>query len=322
MDFISCAKDVFDCEIDALIQTKELLDNVFADIVRLLIDCEGKIVLCGMGKSGHIARKMSATFASLGAPSFFLHPAEALHGDLGMISSNDVVILISNSGENEEMLHMLPSIKFIGAKLVAITAEKNSTLAGECDYIQIMPKVKEACALNLAPTSSTTAVLAYGDALAVAISMYQRFTKKDFALFHPNGALGKKILIRVKDIMATGEEMPVVTVGCKISDAIIEMSRKGLGVVTITDKQGDLAGILTDGDLRRAIERKADMYEDIVDSVMTGNPQWIKEDILAAEALHMLKNNSLNNYPVVDADKKVIGVITWQMIVKNGIVVW
>lgn len=321
MDFISCAKDVFDCEINALIQTKEILGSIFEDIVRLLIGCEGKIVLCGMGKSGHIARKMSATFASLGSPSFFLHPAEALHGDLGMISSNDVVILISNSGENQEMLHMLPSIKLIGAKLVAITAEKNSTLAGECDYIQVMPKVKEACALNLAPTSSTTAVLVYGDALAVAMSMYQGFTKKDFALFHPDGVLGKKILIRVKDIMVTGEEMPIVTVGCKISDAIIEMSKKGLGVVTITDKQGYLAGILTDGDLRRAIEKKTDMYGDIVNSIMTENPQWIKEDILAVEALYMLKNNSLNNYPVVDNDKKVIGVITWQMIVKNGIVV-
>jgi arabinose-5-phosphate isomerase len=321
MDFISCAKDVFDCEINALIQTKEILGSIFEDIVRLLIGCEGKIVLCGMGKSGHIARKMSATFASLGSPSFFLHPAEALHGDLGMISSNDVVILISNSGENQEMLHMLPSIKLIGAKLVAITAEKNSTLAGECDYIQVMPKVKEACALNLAPTSSTTAVLVYGDALAVAMSMYQGFTKKDFALFHPDGVLGKKILIRVKDIMVTGEEMPIVTVGCKISDAIIEMSKKGLGVVTITDKQGYLAGILTDGDLRRAIEKKTDMYGDIVNSIMTKNPQWIKEDILAVEALYMLKNNSLNNYPVVDNDKKVIGVITWQMIVKNGIVV-
>ena len=321
MDFISCAKDVFDCEINALIQTKEILGSIFVFIVRLLIGCEGKIVLCGMGKSGHIARKMSATFASLGSPSFFLHPAEALHGDLGMISSNDVVILISNSGENQEMLHMLPSIKLIGAKLVAITAEKNSTLAGECDYIQVMPKVKEACALNLAPTSSTTAVLVYGDALAVAMSMYQGFTKKDFALFHPDGVLGKKILIRVKDIMVTGEEMPIVTVGCKISDAIIEMSKKGLGVVTITDKQGYLAGILTDGDLRRAIEKKTDMYGDIVNSIMTKNPQWIKEDILAVEALYMLKNNSLNNYPVVDNDKKVIGVITWQMIVKNGIVV-
>lgn len=321
MDFIKCAKDIFDTEIDALNQTKESIDATFEKIAEFLIHCDGKIVLCGMGKSGHIARKIAATFSSLGTPSFFLHPAEALHGDLGMISSNDVVILISNSGESSEILHMLPSIKFIGAKMIAITSSGSSTLAKECDCVQIMPKVKEACALNLAPTSSTTAILAYGDALAVTISTYHGFTEKDFALFHPEGALGKKILIRVSDIMAKGEAVPLVEIGCQISNAIMEMSRKGLGVVAVVDGDGHLKGILTDGDLRRAIEKRIDMYNDKVDSVMTVNPKWITEDILAAEALRKLKESSLNNYPVVNRQMDVIGVITWQMIVKHGIVI-
>lgn len=321
MDFIECAKKVFDTEIDALNQTKRALDDTFERIVRLIIECNGKIVLCGMGKSGHIARKIAATFSSLGTPSIFLHPAEALHGDLGTISSNDVVILLSNSGESQEILHILPSIKFIGAEMVAITSERESTLAKECDYVQIIPKVREACALNLAPTSSTTVVLAYGDALAVAISNYHHFTEKDFAVFHPEGALGKKILIRVEDIMAKGEDIPVVEVGCKISDAIMEMSKKGLGVVTIVNEQGQLAGLLTDGDLRRAIEKRTDMYDDIIDHIMTKKPQWIVKDILAAEALQKLKKSSLNNYPVVDDKMNVIGVVTWQIIVKKGIVI-
>lgn len=320
MDFIECARDVFDTEIEALNQTRKVLDDTFEKIVRLIINCGGKVVLCGMGKSGHIARKIAATFSSLGTPSIFLHPAEALHGDLGMVSSNDVVILLSNSGESQEILHILPSIKFIGAETVAVTSEKKSTLAKECDYVQIIPKVKEACALNLAPTSSTTAVLAYGDALAVAISNYHHFTEKDFAVFHPEGALGKKILIRVEDIMAKGEDAPVVEEGCKISDAIIEMSKKGLGVVAIVNKQEKLAGILTDGDLRRAIEKKINMYDDIIDNVMTKNPKWIIKDILAAEALQRLKKMSLNNYPVVDTDMHVTGVLTWQQIIKAGIV--
>lgn len=319
MDYIKCAKDVFDMEINAINQTKMSIGDAYEKIVELLIKCDGKIILCGMGKSGHVAKKIAATLSSLGTSSFFLHPAEALHGDLGMISANDVVILISNSGETQEILHMLPSIKFIGAKMVGITSSENSTLSNVCDYVQIIPKAEEACALNLAPTSSTTAVLAYGDALAVTISKYHGFTKENFALFHPEGTLGKKILVRVSDIMATGKAIPIVKSGCNISDAIMEMSRKKLGVVTIINEQSCLMGILTDGDLRRAIEKRVDMYSDVIDNIMTKNPQWITQDILAAEALQKLKQRSLNNYPVVDEYMKVIGVITWQMIVKSGI---
>lgn len=321
MDLIQYAKGVFDTEINALRQTQNIIDNTFENIIDLLVNSTGKIVLCGIGKSGHIARKIAATFSSLGTPSFFLHPAEALHGDLGMISSNDVVIFISNSGECLEIIHMLPSIKFIGAEIVAITAEPDSTLAKSCRFVQIMPKVKEGCGLNLAPTSSTTAVLAYGDALAVTLSAYHGFTEENFALFHPAGALGRKILIRVKDIMAKGNSIPVVYKGCKISDAVMEMSKKGLGVVAIVEKNGRLTGILTDGDLRRAIENKADMYYDKIDTVMTNNPKWIMKDILATEALQRLREESLNNYPVVDESMNVIGIITWQMIIKSGIII-
>lgn len=274
-DMLITAENVFDIEIEGLRQVKECLGETFSQIVDVVAKCEGKVVLCGMGKSGHIAKKISATLASLGTPSFFLHPAEAQHGDLGMVTEREVVILISHSGESEEIVRLLPSLRLIGATLIAITSNQKSTLAQECEIVQLMPPIKEACALNLAPTSSTTAVLVYGDALAVAVSQRHSFSESDFALFHPAGALGKKILIRVADIMAQGDEIPLVEEKCPISDAIVEMSRKTLGVVTIVNKDGRLVGLLTDGDLRRALEKKVDMYGDIIDTIMTKNPQSI-----------------------------------------------
>lgn len=320
-DILITAEKVFDIEIEGLQQVKECLGETFSQIVDVVAKCEGKVVLCGMGKSGHIAKKISATLASLGTPSFFLHPAEAQHGDLGMVTEREVVILISHSGESEEIVRLLPSLRLIGATLIAITSNQKSTLAQECEIVQLMPSIKEACALNLAPTTSTTAVLVYGDALAVAVSQRHNFTESDFALFHPAGALGKKILIRVADIMAQGDEIPLVEEKCPISDAIVEMSRKTLGVVTIVNKDGRLVGLLTDGDLRRALEKKVDMYGDIIDTIMTKNPQSITADILAAQALRMLRERSINNYPVVDEQGCVVGVLTWQMIVKAGIII-
>lgn len=320
-DMLITAENVFDIEIEGLRQVKECLGETFSQIVDVVAKCEGKVVLCGMGKSGHIAKKISATLASLGTPSFFLHPAEAQHGDLGMVTEREVVILISHSGESEEIVRLLPSLRLIGATLIAITSNQKSTLAQECEIVQLMPPIKEACALNLAPTSSTTAVLVYGDALAVAVSQRHSFSESDFALFHPAGALGKKILIRVADIMAQGDEIPLVEEKCPISDAIVEMSRKTLGVVTIVNKDGRLVGLLTDGDLRRALEKKVDMYGDIIDTIMTKNPQSITADILAAQALRMLRERSINNYPVVDEQGCVVGVLTWQMIVKAGIII-
>lgn len=320
-DMLITAENVFDIEIEGLRQVKECLGETFSQIVDVVAKCEGKVVLCGMGKSGHIAKKISATLASLGTPSFFLHPAEAQHGDLGMVTEREVVILISHSGESEEIVRLLPSLRLIGATLIAITSNQKSTLAQECEIVQLMPPIKEACALNLAPTSSTTAVLVYGDALAVAVSQRHSFSESDFALFHPAGALGKKILIRVADIMAQGGEVPFVEEGCSISEAIVEMSRKTLGVVTIVNKDRRLVGLLTDGDLRRALEKRVDMYGDIIDTIMTKNPQSITADILAAQALRMLRERSINNYPVVDEQGCVVGVLTWQMIVKAGIII-
>lgn len=321
MDYLREAKKVFDTEIEALKKTKDALNDTFMEIVNAILSCKGKVILCGMGKSGHIAKKISATMSSLGTSSFYLHPAEAMHGDLGMVTDADLIILISHSGESQEILHLIPSLKVIGAKIVAITSNENSTLAKESELVQVMPAMKEACNLNLAPTSSTTAVLAYGDALAVVASEAYGFGEENFALFHPAGSLGKRVLLRVSDIMATGEDTPIVREKSLISEAIMEMSKKQLGVVAVIDQNDKLSGLLTDGDLRRAIEKKVDMYSDIIDTIMTHSPKTIKKDILAVQALHNLKESSINNYPVVDDEGHVEGVLTWQMIVKAGIVI-
>lgn len=321
MDYLEAARKVFDVEIEALTRTKENLNDSFTEIVNAILQCKGKVILCGMGKSGHVAKKISATMSSLGTSSFYLHPAEAMHGDLGMVTECDLVILISHSGESQEIVQLIPSLKIIGAPIVAITSNENSTLAKESEWVQIMPTVREACNLNLAPTSSTTAVLAYGDALAVTVSQKYGFCEENFALFHPAGALGKRILLRVDGIMATGNDMPIVREKALISEAVMEMSRKQLGVVAIIDENDRLSGLLTDGDLRRAIEKRVDMYNDIIDTIMTRSPKTIRKDILAVQALHNLKENSINNYPVVDELGHVEGVLTWQMIVKAGIVI-
>lgn len=317
---INYAKGIFDEEIRTLMDIKDGLDITFYCIVEKLISCEGKVILCGMGKSGHIARKISATLSSLGIPSFFLHPAEAVHGDLGMVSDKDVVILISHSGETIEILQLLPSLKVIGAELIAITGNNSSNLAKECDLCQVLEVEKEACFLNLAPTSSTTSVLVYGDALAAVASLESGFGESDFGLRHPGGTLGKRVLTRVNDIMVTGEKIPLVKCGVKITDAIMEMSKKELGVVAIVDAEGILLGILTDGDLRRAIESHADLYNDVVDTIMTQRPKCIRKNILLVDALQKLKESRLNNYPVIDENNCVIGMLTWQMIVREGIV--
>ena len=319
-DIISHGKAVIDIESKGLSELKMTIGDVYAQIVRRVAECEGKVVLCGMGKSGHIARKIAATLSSLGISSFFLHPAEAQHGDMGMIGRKDLVIFISNSGETREIIDMLPSVKVIGAATIAITSGNDSTLAKECDIAQIMPTSEEACMLKLAPTSSTTNVLVFGDAVAVAASGLHSFTKEDFGLFHPAGTLGKKILIRVKDIMAKNDDVPLVRSGCRMTDAIMEMSQKTLGMLLIEDENDKLIGLLTDGDLRRAIEKHIDLYDGIVDDAMTRNPGTINMDMLAITALEKLKERHINNYPVIDAEGKVVGAITWQMIIRAGVI--
>ena len=235
MNTLQEGKKVFRIEIEALKKTMDMLDETFLEIVNLIVSCSGKVIITGMGKPGHIAAKIAATFASLGTSSFYLHPAEAMHGDLGMVSKEDVVIAISHSGESDEIIRILPGIKLIGAALVGITGNSNSTLARNADIVQVLPEFNEACHLGLAPTSSTTVALCYGDALAVVASEIYGFRDVDFGKFHPAGALGKKILIKIDDLMAKEERNAMVNVNTTLKDAIVELSKKGLGIVSIVD---------------------------------------------------------------------------------------
>lgn len=321
MDKLAEGKRVFDIEIEALQKTRDALDSTFVKILDLVMGCSGKVIITGMGKPGHIATKLAATLASLGTPSFCLQSGEAMHGDLGMVSENDVVIAISYSGESDEIVKILPNIKMIGAILIGITGNQNSSLAQASDIVQVLPKFQEACYLGLAPTSSTTAVLCYGDALAVVASGIYGFKDSDFGKFHPAGSLGKKLILKVDDLMAKNDDVPVVKNGTLLMDAIPVMSKKGLGVVSVVDDCGKLIGIITDGDLRRIIERRVDIYSETVDNVMVKSPKRITSKKLAVDALHYIKSLSINNLPVVDKNDMLIGTITWQQIIKAGIVV-
>ncbi len=321
MDILTEGKKVFDIEIKALEKTKNSLDNIFVQIFEKVQACSGKVIFTGMGKPGHIATKLAATFASLGTPSFYLHPAEAMHGDLGMVSEDDIVIAISYSGESDEIVRILPNIRMIGATIIGITGNANSTLAKFSDVFQVLPEFEEACALGLAPTSSTTAVLCYGDALAVVASEASGFTESDFGRFHPAGALGKRLVFRVKDIMAKGEDIPYVLENVLLIDAIAVMSRKGLGIVSVVDKNKKLLGIITDGDLRRIIEKHVDVYSVKVTDVMTYAPKSYRPEKLAVDALRYIKQNRINNLPIVNEQNILCGTITWQMIIRAGIVI-
>lgn len=321
MDKLAEGKHVFDIEIQALERTRDSLDGTFVKILDMIIKCQGKVIITGMGKPGHIATKIAATFASLGTPAFYLHPAEAMHGDLGMVSENDIVLAMSYSGESDEILSILPNIKLIGASLIAITGNGSSTLAKAADVTQVFPKFEEACYLGLAPTSSTTAELVYGDALAVVASMVYGFKDADFGKFHPAGSLGKKLILKVDDLMAKDDDVPRIQMDMLLMDAITEMSKKGIGVVSAVDKDNRLVGIITDGDLRRIIECHTDIYSERVRNVMTTSPRYITKDRLAVDALYFIRQQNINNIPVVDGNHKLIGTITWQMIVNAGIVV-
>ncbi len=321
MDKLAEAKKVFDVEIEALKKTRDVLDGSFVGILDAVTSCKGKVIITGMGKPGHIGTKIAATLASLGTPSFYLHPGEAMHGDLGMVTKDDIVIMISYSGESDEIVKIIPNIKMLGAKLIAITGNPNSTLAQSADLSQVFPKFDEACYLGLAPTSSTTVTLCYGDALAVVASGVYGYTKSDYGKRHPAGSLGKKLILRVQDLMAKGDGIPKVILGTSLMTTIEEMSKKGLGIVTIVDAEGKLCGILTDGDLRRVLERRVDIYSEVVDDVMILTPYTVNAGTLAVDALVLIRSKNINSLPIVDNDNKVIGAITWQMIVRAGIVV-
>ena len=311
---------VFDKEIKALEIMREALDGTFEQVVDLIVECKGKVVFTGMGKPGHVGRKLAATLSSLGTPSFFLHPAEAQHGDLGMLSAEDVVIAISLSGESEEVIRLLPNLKLIGARVVGITGNAESTLAKNCDILQLLPPFEEACYMHLAPTSSTTVEMAYGDALAVAAADRYGFTKEDFSLFHPAGSLGKKLILKVKDLMRAGEENGVVGSDATLHEAIVEMSRKQSEMVCISAENGRLAGIITDGDLRRALSRRADIYGMTVKEIMTANPFTIDSSAMAVQALQKMKENRISCLPVVDAEGKICGSIAMTQLVHAGLV--
>lgn len=320
MNRIQMARKVFDIEIDALIKTRDSLDETFNTILELLINCKGKVIITGMGKPGHIAEKLAATFSSLGTPSFFLHPAEAMHGDLGMVSKDDIVIAISYSGESDEIVRIIPSIKLIGAQLIGITGNGNSTLAKSCDVVQIFPKFEEACNMGLAPTSSTTVSLCYGDALAVVASEIYGFTNNDFGKYHPAGSLGKKIILKVSDIMCQNEKNAVINKSTLLKDAIIELSKKGLGVVNIVNSSNELIGIITDGDLRRQLEKSVNVYDLNVQDIMTTNPTIVCDTILAVDALDIMRKKRLSCLPVINREKKLVGTIRLQDIIEKGII--
>lgn len=319
-DAIQEAKEIFNKEIEALIKTRDAINQDFECLVNLILRCKGKVVLTGMGKPGHISTKIAATLASLGTPAFFMHPGEALHGDLGMVEEKDVVILASYSGESEEVTRLMPVLKEIGCVTVAITGKPKSTLAKECKYHFFFPEFEEACYMHLAPTSSTTALLVLGDALALTVSRVKNYTKEDFGLHHPAGALGKKLLVKVEDIMHSGNDNAVVMEGESLRNAIIEMSGKGLSMITIVDANNLLKGIITDGDLRRMLQKGIDVYGEIVDNVMTKTPKWIDYREMAVNALQIMNNTKITCMPVLDDSHKVIGSILMQDILKAGIV--
>ena len=319
-DYISEAKKVFDKEIEALQKTRDALGKDFESILNLILDCEGKLILTGMGKPGHIATKMSATFASLGIPSFFMHPGEAMHGDLGMVEKKDVVMLMSYSGESEEVTRLMPVLKEIGCKTIAITGKPQSTLAQECQYHFFFPEFEEACYLHLAPTSSTTTLLVLGDALAVIASRAINYTRDDFGLHHPAGALGKKLLVKVKNLMYSGDEDAVVWEGSTLHQAIVEMSKKGLSMVTIVDTEDNIKGIITDGDLRRMLDKNVDVYNAVVDDLMTKNPTTVDYREMAVNALQTMSDKKITCMPVVNEENKLVGTILMQDIFKAGIV--
>lgn len=320
LNVLQRGKEVLDTEIEALVALRDTLDETFSNIVREILACQGKLVITGMGKPGHVGRKLAATFSSLGIPSFFLHPAEAMHGDLGMLDEKDLVLAMSYSGESDEIIGILPNIKLLGPKIVAVTGNADSTLAKAADMLYVLPPFREACQLGLAPTSSTTVTMALGDALAVASSESIRFTDCDFGKRHPAGSLGKKLILKVGDLMADGDDNPKLQASSLLVDAIEEISNKRLGAVSVVDGNGRLVGIITDGDLRRLVGERTDIYGVRVEDVMTRTPSHTRADVLAVDALGKIRELDVNCLPVVDDDGILVGLITWQSIVSAGIV--
>jgi arabinose-5-phosphate isomerase len=306
---LELAQRVLRIEAEAVVKLGERLDGEFVRAVELILACHGRVIVSGIGKSGHIARKIAATMASTGTPAYFVHAAEAVHGDLGMITHDDVLIALSNSGENDELLTIVPLVKRQGGRLIAMTGNPSSTLAREADVHLDASVAEEACPLNLAPTASTTAALALGDALAVALLDARGFGSEDFARSHPGGALGRKLLTHVADVMRLATDVPVVDAGTSITEALIAVSKGGLGMTAVRNANGTICGIFTDGDLRRAIERHGDLRQVTVATAMTRSPRTIEPGRLAVEAVEMMEQHRINQLLVVSADGTLLGAL-------------
>jgi arabinose-5-phosphate isomerase len=316
---LDVGRRVLDIEARAVQALVQRLDRGFSDAVDLLYQCKGKVVVSGMGKSGLIGQKIAATMASTGTPSFFLHPAEGLHGDLGMLARRDVLIAISNSGETQEILQLLPFMERMGIPVVAIVGRKNSTLAKNSTVALDVSVEEEACPMGLAPTASTTAALAMGDALAVALLEKRGFKEQDFAQFHPGGTLGRRLLVKVRDLMHRGQELPQVQETVSASVAILEMSAKKLGMTTVVDRAGALLGVITDGDLRRFLEQGGDFSKITAGSLASRRPKLIGPDELAAKAVEMMERYSITTLVVSDNAKRIAGVVHLHDLLKHGI---
>ena len=317
-DYIDVANRVLDIESAAIKNLKGTLNKSFVEACEACGNCKGKIIVMGLGKSGHIADKIAATFASTGTPAFFIHPSEAIHGDLGMIDKEDVVLILSNSGETEEIVSLIPIIKKMGITIIALTGNKKSKLSNEATVHLHVDVKEEACPMNLAPTASTTAALAMGDAIAVALLEKKGFTKEDFAKSHPGGSLGKKLLLSLGDIMHRGDEIPIVYETDKLASGLIEMSQKALGMTAVKNDNNELVGIFTDGDLRRTLENKVDIQNTCMQEVMSKDPYIMSEDTLAYNAVATIQEMKITSLLIVK-DKKVIGALNIHDLFRAGV---
>jgi arabinose-5-phosphate isomerase len=314
------ARQVLEIEAQEISSLANRLDDHFVNAVQLILHCDGRVVVSGMGKSGHIGRKLASTFASTGTPSFFMHPAEASHGDLGMITSNDVVIFLSNSGKSDELISILPVIKRIGAKIISITGNSNSELARESEIHLSAQVSQEACPLGLSPTASSTASLALGDALAICVLDQRAFTAEDFARSHPGGSLGKRQVVRVRDIMRKTDQVPSIHENALLSDAVLEISLKGLGFTAIVDKESKPIGMFTDGDLRRQLSKKIDYEKQSIKEIMNKNPKTIFDDQIIIDAINLMETSKINGILVVNREFKLVGAFNMHDLFKAKVI--
>jgi arabinose-5-phosphate isomerase len=317
---VDLGRQALEVEIEGLRAQLPRLGAQFARACRICLSCRGRIVVTGMGKSGHVAGKIAATLASTGTPAFFMHPGEASHGDVGMITRDDAVLVLSNSGETEEILTIVPVIVRLGVPLIAFTGNAKSALARIATVHLDIAVPAEACPLNLTPTASTTAALAVGDALAVALLKARGFTEDDFARSHPSGSLGRRLLLHVADVMRTGADVPTVRGNTPLAEGLMEMSRKGLGMTAIVDEQGHVLGVFTDGDLRRALDASADLHSTRMDKVMSRQAKTVRATTLAAEAVHLMETHRITALIVVDAEQKIVGALNVHDLLRAGVV--